>query len=144
MNALPANSKTPAIIKRTSAGDDHQVLSLTGGEGKYRRAPCSDCPWRVDATGQFPAEAFIASVGTSYDMSTSTFSCHESGKDKPATCAGFLLRSHHNLSIRMKQLRGVIDLSVVHDGGHALHEDYRAMATANGVNPKHPALKSCR
>jgi hypothetical protein len=136
--------KTPRITKTTPAGDDHQVLWLTGGEGKYRRAPCSDCPWRVDATGEFPAEAFIAAAGTSYDMSTSTFSCHESGKDKPATCAGYLLRSSHNLSIRMRQMRGVIDLSMVNDGGHVLHDDYRAMAIANGVNAAHPALTACR
>ena len=136
--------KTPRITKTTPAGDDHQVLTLEGGEHHYRREPCSDCPWRVDATGQFPAEAFIASVGTSYDMSTSVFACHQSGKEKPATCAGFLLRSHNNLSTRMKQMRGAIDMSMVHDGGHALHEHYRAMATANGVNPKHPALKFCR
>jgi hypothetical protein len=31
-----------------------------------------------------------------------------------------------------------IDLGAVHDGGHELHADYRAMAEANGVPADHP------
>ena len=30
------------------------------------------------------------------------------------------------------------------DGGHELHENYRAMAIANGVAPDDPVLGACR
>lgn len=30
------------------------------------------CPWRVDATGEFPADAFRHSAETAYDMATET------------------------------------------------------------------------
>lgn len=32
----------------------------------------------------------------------------------------------------------------VSDGGHALHENYKAMAEANGVDPSDPVLAPCR
>jgi hypothetical protein len=32
----------------------------------------------------------------------------------------------------------------VHDGGHDLHDSYRDMAVANGVDPDDPALGRCR
>lgn len=107
--------------------EGNQVVTIEGGPGGYRREPCPGCPWRVDQTGSFPAEAFRHSAGTAYDMATHTFACHESGVAKPAVCAGFLLRgAEHNLSIRLRQMRGeCLDVS---DGGHDLHESYRAMA----------------
>ena len=128
------------------AGNDHQVIEVTSSGGKklYRRKPCSDCPWRVDATGVFPAEAFKISAPTSYDMSNRTFACHQSGQEKPATCAGFLLRgADHNLSVRMSQIKGEI-LDDICDGGHELHAGYREMAIANGVDPNDPVLRDCR
>lgn len=128
-------------------GPDHQVVSFTrdrqSGRRVCRSEPCRKCPWRVDAVGEFPSEAFRVSAKTSYDMSTAVFSCHDSGSAKPAICAGFLLRgADHNLSIRLAHLRG--DLPEVRDGGHALHENYRAMAVANGVEPDDPSLEGCR
>lgn len=131
------------VVGVRPAGPDHQVVSLSGGGGSYRKTPCGGCPWRIDQTGQFPAEAFVHSARTSYDMSQHQFSCHESGAKKPATCAGFLLRgADHNLSVRMQRLRGrMLD---VQDGGHALHEGYREMAVANGVKADHEALRDCR
>ncbi len=126
------------------AGNEHQVLTIEGGHGSYRREPCPDCPWRVDATGVFPAEAFRHSAGTAYDMAQHVFGCHQSGANKPATCAGFLLRgADHNLSVRMRRMRGDIK-DDVSDGGHPLHEDYRAMAIANGVDPDDGVLQPCR
>lgn len=117
---------------------------MKGGKGAYRRKPCSQCPWRKDATGVFPAEAFRHSAETAYDMSSHTFGCHESGTGKPQTCAGFLLRgAAHNLSARMRYIQGTYK-GDVHDGGHALHENYRAMAIANGVDPGDPVLSPCR
>jgi len=94
--------------------------------------------------GEFPAEAFRHSASTAYDMSDHTFACHQSGKEKPATCAGFLLRgATHNLAVRLGYMRGRFQGDVT-DGGHELHESYRAMAIANGVDPEDPVLAPCR
>jgi len=126
------------------AGDEHQVVTVNGGKGSYRCEPCPQCPWRVDATGVFPAEAFKHSASTAYDMAQNVFGCHDSGANKPATCAGFLLRgADHNLSVRLKRMRGDIK-DDVSDGGHLLYENYRAMAIANGVDPEDEVLKQCR
>lgn len=43
----------------------------------------------------------------------------------------------------MKRIRGEIT-GAVSDGGHELHENYRAMAIAKGVYPQDPLLKDCR
>lgn len=134
------SSKITAI---RPAGDDHQVLTIAGGSGGYCKRPCADCPWRVDATGIFPAEAFRHSAGTAYDMARHTFACHQSGKEQPRVCAGFLLRGgEHNLSVRLGRMEGLFNDVV--DGGHALHETYRAMAIANGVEPDEVVLAPCR
>lgn len=136
--------KTSAITQVRSAGDHHQVVTVEGGRGGYRRKPCSDCPWRVDATGEFPPEAFRHSANTAYDMSERTFACHQSGASKPATCAGFLMRgADHNLSVRLQRMDGRIGKDVG-DGGHELHASYRAMAVANGVCPDDEVLRPCR
>lgn len=135
----------PKITRTRAAGSDHQVVTLQGGKGStYRREPCAKCPWRVDAVGEFPAEAFRHSAETAYDMASHTFACHDSGVRKPALCAGFLLRgADHNLSVRLKRMRGDC-FDDVHDGGHDLHANYRAMAVANGVAPGDPVLDACR
>lgn len=131
------------VVEARPAGPDHQVVSVVGGTGSYRKTPCGGCPWRVDQTGTFPAEAFVQSARTAYDMATHQFSCHESGAKKPATCAGFLLKgADHNLGVRMRRLRG--EMLDVEDAGLALHDSYRDMAVANGVEPTHPALARCR
>lgn len=136
--------KRTEIIQVRPAGRDHQVVTVKGGSGAYRRTPCSDCPWREDAVGKFPPEAFRHSASTANDMAENTFACHQSGASKPAICAGFLLRgAEHNLSVRIARLRGRA-MDDVSDGGHALHKDYRAMAVANGVDPQDPALARCR
>jgi hypothetical protein len=132
------------ITGKRPAGPDHQVVSVEGGAGLYRREPCGGCPWRIDQIGAFPADAFRHTANTAYDMAKETFACHESGVDKPAICAGFLLRGAlHNLSVRLKCARGQLG-DDVRDGGHALHANYRAMAVANGVPPDDPALAKCR
>ena len=125
------------------AGEDHQVVEIHGCKNTYRREPCPDCPWRKDAVGVFPAEAFIHSANTGYDMAEHKFGCHQSGAQKPATCAGFLLNgSDHNLAARIMRSQGLaLD---VNDGGVELFEDYYDMAVANGVAPDDPALKPVR
>lgn len=128
------------------ADDNHAVITRSGGKGTHRRSPCATCPWRVDATGEFPAEAFRISAHTAYDAAMETFGCHETSRTpNPVTCAGFLLRNaENNLGARLAQAHGKIDMSVVHDGGHALYNSYREMAVANGVHPDDPALEKCQ
>lgn len=139
-----ATGAAPQVTQVRQAGPDHQVVTVQGGKGTYRREPCPKCPWRVDATGEFPAKAFRHSASTAYDLAENTFACHDSGSRKPALCAGFLLRgSHHNLSIRLKMIRGE-HFGDVHDGGHELHANYREMAIANGVAADDPVLAPCR
>lgn len=136
------------ILEARPAGENHQVLTVkpckTANGKMYRRKPCAKCPWRVDAVGEFPAEALKHSARTAYDMSQHTFACHDSGPNKPATCAGFLLRgAAHNLSVRMAYIQGEIhdDLD---DDGLELFYSYREMAEANGVDPDDPVLARCR
>lgn len=137
-------NKLKRVIKVAPAGPGHQVVTVTGSHGRYRRKPCSDCPWRLDAVGEFPPEAFRLSAPTAYDMAQNKFACHQSGSKKPATCAGFLLRgADHNLTVRLARIQGTIRDDVT-DGGVMLHADYRAMAVANGVSPDDPILKPCR
>lgn len=132
------------VTRIRPAGEGHQVVTIEGGRSAYRREPCSDCPWRIDATGEFPPEAFRHSASTAYDMAQHVFACHQSGAEKPATCAGFLLRgADHNLSVRLKRMSGDIG-DDVRDGGHALHDSYRDMAIANGVDPDDSVLDPCR
>ena len=66
-----------------------------------------------------------------------------SGQKNPATCAGFLLRgADHNLSVRIMHMQGRgLD---VRDNGLELHDNYRQMAIANGVDEMDPVLKPCR
>ncbi len=136
---------TALEVGRFHADPDHDVVTVHGGHGGYRRRPCSGCPWRTDQTGSFPLEAFTHSARTADDMSTHTFGCHESGTSRPVTCAGFLLRgAEHNLAVRMALSQGRIDLEAVDDGGHELHADYVAMAVANGVDETSPELAACR
>lgn len=136
----------PLILNVRPAGSDHQVVTVQGESGRaYRRRPCSTCPWRVDAVGEFPAEAFRHSANTAYDMAGHEFGCHQSGTDKPATCAGFLLRgARHNLGTRLKVMAGEVDLESVSDGGVELFGSYREMAEANGVEADDTVLGPCR
>ncbi len=77
-------------------------------------------------------------------MAKETFACHMAGAKKPATCAGFLLRAYHNFSVRLLVLRGKIDLDKLSENGVELHENYKAMAVANGCSPQDPVLAPCR
>lgn len=127
------------------AGPFDQVVTVEGGRASHRKTPCPGCPWVKANNGSFPAEAFVHSASTAYDMAQTRFGCHESGADKPAACAGFLLRgADHNLAVRLDILRGRLDPSSISDGGRELHDSYKAMAVANGVPPDSPDLEKCR
>ncbi|MBD5034962.1 DUF6283 family protein [Xanthomonas citri pv. citri] len=129
------------------AGGEHQVVTVSSDPSQRRQPcakPCSDCPWRIDAISKFPAEAFVHSARTAYDMAETTFACHQAGASQPRMCAGFLLRgAEHNLTVRLAKMRGEM-VSAPSAGGHALHVSYAAMAIANGVPEYHPALAPCR
>lgn len=134
----------PTITNIRPADANNQVVTVEGGRGSYRRKPCAKCPWRVDAVGEFPAEAFRHSASTAYDMAPNTFACHEAGTKRPAICAGFLLRgADHNMAVRLGYITGRLK-GDVNDAGHELHENYRAMAIANGVPADDLALLACR
>ena len=143
MSTESSSKPKPRVTQVRPAGAEHQVVTVEGGGGGHCKRPCADCPWRVDATGVFPAEAFRHSAHTAYDMAKETFACHQAGKDKPTVCAGFLLRgADHNLAVRLGYFAG--RFVGEEDGGHELHDSYRDMAVANGVDPDDDALQSCR
>jgi hypothetical protein len=134
------------IIKTRMAGAEHAVHTLQGdNKGTVRPTPCKGCPWVKANDGMFPAAAFKHSAPTAYDMASHVFSCHESGTDKPAICAGFLLRgADHNMTMRLKIMRGAYRFEDTREDGRELHENYRAMSIANGVDPDDPVLAPCR
>lgn len=134
------------VTARAKAGAKHEVVTIDGKGGGYRKTPCDECPWRRDVpTGVFPPEAFRISAGTSYDMARSNFSCHMKGAKRPAICAGFLCRgANHNMSVRMAVMAGSVNTDLVSDGGFPLYSSYRKMAEANGVPHDDPALERCR
>ena len=135
-------SDSPDVVVRP-AGPHHQVVSTPGRARQHQRQPCPTCPWRRDAVGLFPAEAFRHSAHTAYDLSTHKFVCHTTGTRRPHVCAGFLLKgAEHNLAVRLGRSNGLY--LNVHDGGVALFESYREMAQANGVAPDDPVLTPCR
>lgn len=122
------------------------IVSWGGGRHQARHKPCEQCPWRMDVpTGVFPAEAFRASAPTAYDAAMPTFACHMSGAEKPATCAGFLLRhAAHNLGVRLSLHGQRVDLDRISHGGCPVYPDYREMAVANGVARDDEVLRQVR
>lgn len=143
----------PKILNTREAGvgadgDLYGVTSIQGGrqdESAYRKRVCATCPWRLDAEmGRFPAQAFRESARTSYDGATSLFACHESGKEQPQTCAGFLqANGYHNFGVRIAIMRGRYDPRK-QDESVPLYRGYREMAEANGVDAADPVLRNCR
>lgn len=133
------------IVKKTPAGEDHQVVSVIADKNAYMKKPCLDCPWKKSSVGEFPAEAFRVSAHTSYDRSMKKFSCHAAGIKNPKACAGFLLNgARDNFSVRIGIFEKEIDMNLVSDGGHELFENYTAMAVANGVGKDDECLKLSR
>lgn len=132
------------VVETRQAGELHQVVTVMGGKGSYRKKPCPKCPWKKSAVGEFPAESFRHSARTAYDMSEHTFGCHASSVKRPAVCAGFLLKgAEHNLKVRLGKMQGKFKDDVT-DGGEDLFESYRAMAVANGVGADEAVLQPCR
>lgn len=142
--------KKAEVIGEFDCGDGaHRVITVSKSERNHlahRTTPCDQCPWRADLpVGEFPVAAYRHSATTAYDMAQNIFGCHMQGMDKPATCAGFLMRgADHNLMVRMAIAENRYHPKNVSDGGYPLYEDYRAMAEANGVSPDDPVLAPCR
>lgn len=133
------------ILNTRIADTSNVVHTIVGGSGAYRRKPCAGCPWRRSNACRFPAEAFRHAVNTAYDGAQEQFGCHESSIDRPATCAGFLLRNAaNNIGTRLAILRGDIDMDALEDPGAELFSNYREMAIANGVDRDDPVLGPCR
>lgn len=107
-------------------------------------SPCAACPWRKDvAPGEFRAERYRKLAASAYDRSFVIFACHKSKEGGEIACAGFLERgADHNLAVRLAYM-GRLEFKD-RSGGLELHEDYRALAVANGVEPDDPALAPCR
>lgn len=146
--------REPIITRRRNADANNDVITVERGGGSYRRTVCADCPWRKDAVGVFPAEAFRLSAhcGTDgarmsevgFSDAGSTFGCHTNGAEKPATCAGYILQSYDAIGWRIAVATGKFDPKQVSDGGVELHENYYEMAVANGVPADDPALDGRR
>jgi len=151
-------SKRAKRIDQRMAGEDHAVVTVEDAANRYRRKPCSDCPWRIDATGEFPPEAFVLSANTATDGAAfsasvmqgtpiakpfALFSCHQSGTERPAVCAGYILRGDRAIGWRAAAGRR-FDPMLVSDDGVDLYESYFEMAVANGVAADDPALDHCR
>lgn len=136
----------PEVVHATLADDNNMVVSMRGGTFRACKRPCAECPWRRENDGSFPAEAFRVSAPTAYDLADSTFACHMSGSDYPATCAGALLSTggEHNLSVRRRIMEELFSWDDVEAAGADLHPNYRSMAEANGVDPDDPVLGPCR
>lgn len=112
---------------------------------RYQTRTCAECPWLKSVEpGQFPPERFIALAHTAYDMAVPQFACHKSPPGQEFGCAGFVLAgSTHNMGARMAARRGVLDRAATTATG-PLYRNYREMAIAHGVPPRHPALRRCR
>lgn len=151
-------SKRARAVDHRMAGEDHAVVTVEDAGNRYRRAPCSDCPWRIDATGEFPPEAFVLSANTATDGAAfsasvmrgapianafALFSCHQSGAERPEVCAGYILRGDQAIGWRIAAWKR-FDPALVSDDGIELYENYFAMAVANGVAEDDPALDHCR
>lgn len=145
-------ARAAKVKERRMAGEEHAVITVEGGGGQYRRRPCEDCPWRKDAVGKFPPEAFRLSANTgtrsehlmvAKDNWHHTFGCHQTGPDKPVTCAGYIIKGYDAIGWRVAVSRRKFDPDKVRTNV-PLFEGYYEMAVANGVPPDDPTLEVCR
>jgi hypothetical protein len=140
-------SSCPVVQAVRPADAHHQVLTVVTGkqDSALQHRPCACCPWRKDAVGEFPPEAFRHSARTAYDLAQTAFGCQAAGSAAPRTCAGFLLSdsADHSLLVRLQRMRRG-GLEGVDAGGLDLFPTYREMAEANGVSPDDPVLAPCR
>lgn len=147
-----------SIIKNTRLADRnhavHTVEDEAPGSRRFRRAPCPTCPWRKDAVGEFPAQAFRLSANTGTDAGNifmlddpnealHTFGCHSSSLGRSQTCAGYVLNGDNSLGWRVAYTRGRFAPNECHSDV-PLFDNYYEMAVANGVPPDDPAIAACK
>ncbi len=113
------------------AGPD-QVAQIVDGDTPIvaRHEVCKGCPWRKSNCGNFSPEAFETSKNTCEPDSVNLFMCHESGWEKPAVCAGFIIANPDHRSIKVLAEAGVIDQTRTHEP-EAMYESYEAMLRDN-------------
>lgn len=144
----------PHIRDTRLADENHAVHTVEGGRELYRREPCETCPWRKDAVGEFPAEAFRLAACTGTDAANAlamtdldgalrSFACHSSGTRKPAICAGYVLHGDASLGWRIAYSRKRFDPEEC-SSDVELFDSYYEMAVANGVPQDDPAIALCR
>lgn len=126
--------------KTQKASPGLQLLVVDGECDGYRRTPCESCPWKLENVGRFSVDAFRQAASIAREMAVATLACHEIGSKKPIFCAGFLLRSESNLTVRRSLEIETIDLSQVSDDGVVLFLTYAEMSIANGVPFGDPVL----
>lgn len=111
------------------------------------RAPCGDCPYRLDAPrGLWHRDEFTQLVAKDRDPIGSIYGCH---KQNGRGCVGWLLnqraRNLPSIALRLalvrgddaaRELHGCIEEA--HDGGHGLFESIESMCRANGVAVEDP------
>ncbi len=113
------------------AGPD-QVAKIVDGDTPIvaRQEVCKGCPWRKSNCGNFSPEAFEVSKDTCTPGSASLFMCHESGWEKPAICAGFILANGEHRSVKMLTEHGVIDYTKM-SVPEPMYESYETMLRDN-------------
>jgi hypothetical protein len=126
--------------RKRQASSGLPLLVVEGACDGYRRTPCESCPWKMENVGRFSIDAFRQAAPISHERALPTLACHEVGSKKPSFCAGFLLRSEGNLTVRRSLESGTIDLSQVTDDGMVLFLTYAEMSIANGVPFGDPTL----
>lgn len=111
----------------------HQVAEIKDPNTivRARVEVCGGCPWRKSNAGNFPAEAFAVSRQTCAESSIDLFMCHESGWEKPAICAGFILANPEHRAVKLLTQTGVIDQRAI-SAPEPMFDSYIAMETANG------------
>ncbi|MBT2609897.1 hypothetical protein J7I97_16855 [Streptomyces sp. ISL-87] len=131
-------------------GLTRETVIKVGEEVAHRKAPCNECPWRVDApVGRFSMRRFEEMRQTSEQPSVGDhgamikaaagqqemFGCHKGdpGTGDDLACAGWLaVAAHENISVRLDVALGRLPASALSPGLNwpELYDSYDAMVEA--------------
>lgn len=113
---------------------------MSTGRIPYRKAPCPECPWRVDTEpGQFTSCRYdllaktTGSPGREVPFGSPLFACHKSIEGKDQVCAGWLAAvGHYSIQVRFLVSQGRLPGEALEpgEGWPELHTDYESMRTA--------------
>jgi hypothetical protein len=102
--------------------------------------PCSECPWRTDATpGRFTRERWTALSRTCADIRTQAspefgdplFACHKTPEEGERACAGWLAtEGNAHPTVRLAVALGDVPIEALEPGEDwpDLHPDFAATA----------------